>query len=91
MTRSALSADHMLGKVQWAVDKMTTSGVCFACLAWLYGLFVGMLISLTNAYAGCGRPTLNLIERLGCLGLLHSGQPWVAPFQTAKLVLFCSQ
>ena len=36
----------------------------FACLAWFYELFVGMLILLTNAYAGCGRPTLNFIERI---------------------------
>ena len=43
--------------------KMSTSDVCFACLARLYELFVGTLISLTNAYAGCGRPTLNYIER----------------------------
>ena len=30
----------------------------------LYGLFVRMLISLTNAYASCGRLTLNFIECL---------------------------
>ena len=42
---------------------MSTSDVCFACLARLYELFVGMLISLMKAYAGCGRPTLNFIER----------------------------
>ena len=47
---------------------MSTSDVCFACLAWFYELFVGMLISLTNAYAGCGRPTLNFVERFD-LGL----------------------
>ena len=45
-------------------NKMSTSDVCFACQAWLYELFVGKLISLTNAYAGCGRPTLNFIERI---------------------------
>ena len=37
--------------------------VGFSCLTWLYGLFVRTLISVTNAYAGCGRPTLNFIER----------------------------
>ena len=37
--------------------------VCFACLAWLYELLVGTLISLMNTYAGCGTPTLNSIER----------------------------
>ena len=37
--------------------------MCFACLARLYELFVGTLISLMNAYARRGRPTLNLIER----------------------------
>ena len=56
MTRSLLSADHVLGKVNGQSD------VCFACLAGLYQLFVGTLISLTNAYASCGRPTLNFIE-----------------------------
>ena len=44
--------------------KMSTSDVCFACLAGLYQLFVGTPISLTNAYAGCGRPALNFIERI---------------------------
>ena len=33
-----------------------------ACLPWLYGLFVRTLISRTNAYASCGKPTLNFIE-----------------------------
>ena len=33
------------------------------CLAWLYQLFSVPLILLTNAYAGCGRPTLNVVER----------------------------
>ena len=37
--------------------------LCFACLAWLHELFVGMLKWLTNACAGCGGPTLNFIER----------------------------
>ena len=32
--------------------KMSTSDVCFACLAWLYELFVGTLRSLTNLYTG---------------------------------------
>ena len=53
-------ADDM---VQVAKNEMWASEVCFACLTWLYGLFVRTLISLTNAYAGCGRPTLNFIER----------------------------
>ena len=43
--------------------EMSTTQVCFACLTWLYGLFVGTLVSLTNAYADCGRPTLFSIER----------------------------
>ena len=42
--------------------KMLMNDVCFACLAWLYQLFVGTLISLTNRYASWGRPTLNFIE-----------------------------
>ena len=37
--------------------------LCFACLAWFNELFVGMLKWLTNAYDGCGGPTLNFIER----------------------------
>ena len=71
--------DHVLyswAKYSWA-DDMVASGkernvasdVCFACLTWLYGLFVRRLISLTNAFAGCGRPTLNFIERFW-LGLV---------------------
>ena len=44
-------------------NEMWTSEACFACLTWLYGLFVRTLISLTNAFAGCGRPTLKFIER----------------------------
>ena len=38
---------------------------------WLYGLFVRTLTSRTDAYAGCGRPTLNFIERFE-LGSLRS-------------------
>ena len=38
-------------------------GCAFLCLAWLYELLGRTLISLTNAYAGCGRPTLNFTER----------------------------
>ena len=53
-------ADYM---VQVAKNEMWASEVWFACLTWLYGLFVRTLISRTNAYAGCGRPTLNFIER----------------------------
>ena len=41
---------------------MLTSDVCFPCLAWLYELFAGTLILLTNTYPGCGRPTLNFVE-----------------------------
>ena len=45
-------ADDM---VQVAKSEMWASEVCFACLTWLYGLFVRMLMSLINTYAGCGR------------------------------------
>ena len=38
--------------------------MCFACLARLYQPFVGTPISLTNAYAGFGRPTLKFMERI---------------------------
>ena len=48
---------HLAKNEIWARE------VCFACLTWLYGLLVRTLISLTNAYTGCGRPTLNFIER----------------------------
>ena len=41
----------------WAME------LCVACLGWLCGFFYGPLILLTNEYAGCGRPTLNFIER----------------------------
>ena len=41
-------------------NKMSTSDLSFACLAWLYQLFVGTLILLTNAYAGCSTPTLSV-------------------------------
>ena len=53
-------ADDM---VHVAKNEMWASEVCFACLTWLYGLFVRTLISRTNAYAVCGRHTLNFIER----------------------------
>ena len=59
-----------LAKYSWADDiaqlaknEMWASEVCFACLAWFCGLFVRTLVSLTNAYAGSGRPTLKFIER----------------------------
>ena len=51
------------GMVQVAKDEMWASEVCFACLTWLYGLFVRTLIPLTIAYTGCGRSTLNFIDR----------------------------
>ena len=56
ITHSLLFVDHVLGKVHWAER-------CGLCLTWLYGLFVRTLMPLTNAYTGCGRPTLNFIER----------------------------
>ena len=57
--------------VQVAKNEMWASEVCFACLTWFYGLLVRTLMLLTKAYAGCGRPTLNLIERVW-LGSVHS-------------------
>ena len=39
---------------------MWASEVCLLALA--HGLFVRTLISCTNAYPSCGRPTLNFIE-----------------------------
>ena len=46
-------------------------GASFDCLTWLYGLFVRTLMSLMNAYASCGRSTLNFIECFW-LGSVHS-------------------
>ena len=53
--------------------KMSVSRIC---LAWFYELFVGMLISLTNAYAVCGRPILNCMECIdvGLLSGCHEDQ-----------------
>ena len=52
------------GQRQWADDVMRISEeLKFAGLAWLYGLFVGTLMSRTDVYAGCSRTTLNFIER----------------------------
>ena len=48
----------------YELSKMFDKGCVLCRLAWLYELFVGTLLSLTNAYAGCGRYTLNCIERL---------------------------
>ena len=52
-----------------AKNEIWVSGVYFA--SWLYELFVRTLMSHTDAYAGCSRPTLNVIERFE-LGSLHS-------------------
>ena len=43
---------------------MSDKGCMLCSLTWLYELFVGTLLSLANAYASCGRSTLNCIERL---------------------------
>ena len=68
MTHSLLSLIRCERKYsgQWK-NKMSTSDMCFACLAWLYEVFVGTLISLTNAYAGSGRPTLNVNLNMFCI------------------------
>ena len=77
--------------VQWADDvmriaknEMLTTEVCFACLTWLYGLFVRTFIPLTNAYAGCGRPTLNFIERFR-LGSVRLASKWDITKLNSKL------
>ena len=58
MTRSLLSDVFLAEQDVW-------QRICMLCsLTWLYELFVGTLLSLTNAYASCGRSTLNCIERL---------------------------
>ena len=67
---------------------MSTTEVCFTCLTcltyWLYGLFVRTLIPLTNAYADCGRPTLNCIERFR-LGSVRSVSKWDMTKLNSKL------
>ena len=40
--------------------EMANSEVCLVCMDWLHWLFIWPLLSLTNAYAGCSRSTLNL-------------------------------
>ena len=79
-------ADDM---VQVAKNKMWVSEVCFACLTWLYRLFVRMLISLTNTYTGCGRPTLNFIECfwLGSVHVLkvYSNELWNELYNYAQM------
>ena len=75
-------ADDM---VQVAKNEMWASEVCFACLTWLYGLFVRTLISLTNAYAGCGRPTLNFIERFD----LGRSVPTAKPLHLKTFCILC--
>ena len=44
---SSMLSGHLPKNDMWA------SEVCFACLTWLYGLFVRTLISRTSAYAFC--------------------------------------
>ena len=62
------------------------SDVCFACLAWLYQLFVGTLISLTNVYAGCGRPKLNFIERIDLGRSKGRSVPTAKPLHVVRYV-----
>ena len=66
--------------------KISTSDVCFACLAWLYQLFVGTLISLTNVYAGCGRPKLNFIERIDLGRSKGRSVPTAKPLHVVRYV-----
>ena len=63
-------ADDMV-QVPKKENQMWASEVCFAYLTWLCGLLVRTLISRTNAYTGCGRPTLNFME-VFWLGSVHS-------------------
>ena len=59
------------GFTAYAVANTKRQGVKM-CLAWLYQLFSVPLILLTNAYAACGRRTLNFVERfLFWLGLVR--------------------
>ena len=54
---------------------------CFARLTRVYGLFVRRLISSTNAYAGCSRPTLNAAERF----VLGRSIPTAKPLHLASV------
>ena len=61
---SSLYADWLARRqYMLSMSSSQASEVCFACLTWLYGLFVRTLISRSNVCAGCGRPTVNFIER----------------------------
>ena len=60
----SVSAPPLCHQCHLAKNEMCMSEVFFACPTWLYGLFVRTLILRTNAYAGCGRLTLNF--DLGC-------------------------
>ena len=62
--------------------------MCIACLTWLYELFVRTLISLTNLYAGCGRATLNFIERFW-LGSVRSASKWNAKCTQMNFEMNC--
>ena len=61
-----------------AKNEMWAREVGFACLTWLYGLFVRTLISRTNACAGCCRPTLKKFWAF-CLGALRSNSEVTSP------------
>ena len=68
-TLTGLRPDDMFFVVCWScVRESTWAERCRPAMCALLELFVGMLISLTNTYTGCSRPTLNLIEciDLGC-------------------------
>ena len=55
------------------VDKQCV--LCFPGLAWLYQLFVGTLISVTNTYTGCDRPTINFIEHFDLSRSVPTAKP----------------
>ena len=79
-------ADHVWAKYsgQLTCANSEERNVCFACLTWLYGLFVPTLIRLTNEYAGCGRPAVNFIERFQ-LGSIRSASKWDITKLNSKL------
>ena len=55
-------------------------------LARLYELFVGTLISVTNAYAGCGRLTLNFIKCIDLGRFKGRSIPTAKPLHLLTLV-----
>ena len=57
-----LACRQYVNNVIWRRTKCGPDKWALLCSTWLCGLFVKTLISRTNAYGSCSRPTLNFIE-----------------------------